>query len=144
MQIKTRLRFYLIPFTIAKINKKKIMTAHAGENMEKGNTHPLLLGVQTHTVTLGISVADSQEESNLRSNLRSSLHISWAYTLRTFQPTTEHLLNQVQWCSIYNRQKLEKLWYPLTDEWIKKMYIYSRRLLSNFKKSWNSQVNQWK
>lgn len=28
----------------------------------------------------------------------------------------------------------KQLRYPLTDELIKKMYIYSRRLLSNFKK----------
>ena len=37
------------------------MITYAGEDVNKGNTHPLLVGIQTCATTLEISVAVSQE-----------------------------------------------------------------------------------
>ena len=40
------------------------MAAHAGEGVGKGNTHPLLLGLQTYIATMKVSVAVLQEGGN--------------------------------------------------------------------------------
>jgi hypothetical protein len=44
MQIKTTLRFYLTPVIMAKI--KNSLTEDAGEDVEKKNIPPLLVGLQ--------------------------------------------------------------------------------------------------
>ena len=55
MQIKTTLRFHLIPFIMAQV------TAEAGEDMEKEKSPPLLVGLQAGTTTVEISLVVPQK-----------------------------------------------------------------------------------
>ena len=61
IQIKTTLRFYLKSFRIGKMNS--IMRTHANKDVEQGNTLPLLVGVQTQTASMEISLP--QDPSNI-------------------------------------------------------------------------------
>jgi hypothetical protein len=54
MQIKTTSRFHLIPVRKAKIKKTQV-TVDAVDDVEQGNTVPLLVGVQTCSTTLEIN-----------------------------------------------------------------------------------------
>jgi hypothetical protein len=56
MQIKTALRFHLTPVRMAKI--KTLGNSHVGEDME--DTLPLLVGLQTATTILEVSLAVPQ------------------------------------------------------------------------------------
>jgi hypothetical protein len=63
MQIKMTLRFLYI--TLTKMAKLKIqVTAHADTDMENRNTPPLLVGLQTGTTTLEISLELPQKIGN--------------------------------------------------------------------------------
>ena len=55
MQIKTILRFQITPVIMVKI--KTQVTTHVGEDVEKGDTLPLLVGWQACTTTLEINLA---------------------------------------------------------------------------------------
>ena len=59
MQIKTTLRFYLTSVRMAK-NKTRV-SADAGEDLEKRNTPPLLVGLQAGTTTMEISLVVPQK-----------------------------------------------------------------------------------
>ena len=59
MQIKTTLRFHLTPVRLAKIHTQ--MTIDAGEVGEKEEHSPLLVGLQTNTTALEISLAIPQK-----------------------------------------------------------------------------------
>lgn len=56
------LRFHLTPVRIADTIAQ--VTAQAIENVEKGNTHPKLIEVQTCMTTLEINVVVSQNKKN--------------------------------------------------------------------------------
>lgn len=59
MQIKTSLRF---PFTLIRMAKiSQQMPVHAGRMHGNRNTYPLMMGVQTGTNTMEISVMVTQE-----------------------------------------------------------------------------------
>jgi hypothetical protein len=58
MQIKMTLRFHLIPIRRSKTQ----VTAHAGKDVEKKNTPPLLVGLQTCTTTLENNLAIPQDK----------------------------------------------------------------------------------
>jgi hypothetical protein len=71
MQVKIILRFHLIPIRMTKIKKqtnkqtnKKQKTAHAEEDMEKEDTLPMLVGLQTVIITLEINLAVPQKIEN--------------------------------------------------------------------------------
>jgi hypothetical protein len=57
MQIKTTLRFHLTPLRMA--NTKN--SGDIGEDVEKNNTPPLLMGLQAGAVTMEISLAVPQK-----------------------------------------------------------------------------------
>jgi hypothetical protein len=59
MQIKTTLRFHFTPVRMAKIKTQR--TTDAGEDAEKENTPPLLVGLQAGTTTLQISLVVPQK-----------------------------------------------------------------------------------
>ena len=63
IQIKTTLRFHLNPIRMVKFNRNKT-TTDSGINMEKGNTYSLMVGVQTGTTTMEISVYVLQNTEN--------------------------------------------------------------------------------
>lgn len=65
------------------------MTALAGEDV-KGNTHSLLVGVQTCTDTIEIGIVVPQEAEHL-SYLQMQLPFSWTYTQTSQHPITEPL-----------------------------------------------------
>ena len=52
-QTSYTIRFHLIPIRVARI---KIIRAHLARIWNKGNTHPLLIAVQTYTATLEINM----------------------------------------------------------------------------------------
>jgi len=59
MQIKTALRFHLTSARLAKIKNSR--TADAGEDVEKEEHSPLLVGLQTGTTILEISLEVPQK-----------------------------------------------------------------------------------
>ena len=63
MQIKTTLRFHLTSIRMAKIKKTQV-TADFGEDIEKRNTPPSLLGLQTGITTLEINLEAPQKIGN--------------------------------------------------------------------------------
>jgi hypothetical protein len=62
MQIKTTLRFHLSP--VKGRRSKTQVTADAGEDVEKKDTPPLLVGLQADTTTLEISLVVPQNTRN--------------------------------------------------------------------------------
>jgi hypothetical protein len=58
------------------------VTAHSGKDVEKENTPPLLVGVQTGTIILKISMEVPQKIGKLK----TQLYHSWAYTQKTNPP----------------------------------------------------------
>lgn len=52
MHIKSTLRFHLRP--VRMVRSAKEVTSHAGEAVDKRNTHTLLVGVQTCTTTVDL------------------------------------------------------------------------------------------
>lgn len=61
MQIKATLRFHLTPVSMPKINNTGDSSWQQGYGWSKGNTPPLLVGVQTCTAILKINMAVSQK-----------------------------------------------------------------------------------
>lgn len=80
MQIKTSLRF---PFTLIRMAKiSQQMPVHAGRMHGNRNTYPLMMGVQTGTNTMEISVMVTQK---LKFDLPRDTAIQlWVYTQRIF------------------------------------------------------------
>lgn len=83
------------------------MTAHAGDDVRQGATHPLLVGLQACMTTMEVGMAIPQEVEN-RSHSRNSYtdlrHMPKRYPL-LFQ---RHLLIHIHFYSFYKIQKLEK------------------------------------
>jgi hypothetical protein len=72
VQIKMTLRFHRMPLRTTKIKAQR--TAHACKDVEQWNTPSLLVGMQTCTTTLEISLMVSAKVGN-SSNLKSSYTI---------------------------------------------------------------------
>lgn len=64
MNIITTLRFYITSIKMAKINNTNHSCSPANENVEFGTIPSLLVGVQTCTSTIEVSVADPQKNGN--------------------------------------------------------------------------------
>ena len=64
MQIKTTLRFHLTFIRMAKTNKTSGRQLMLEMMWSKGNTHPLLVGVQIYIAIMEISVVVYQENRN--------------------------------------------------------------------------------
>jgi hypothetical protein len=78
MRIKTTLRVYLT--TVRKKKKKNSGDSrYAGEDVEKEDILPLLVGLQAGTTTLEISLAVPQKTGH------SQQYHSWAYTQKMLQ-----------------------------------------------------------
>ena len=108
MQIKTTLIFCLTPVGMPR--SKPLITDYAGED-GKGNSPPLLVGVQTRTAALEISNMEISQK--MRKQSASIFSIS---TLRTC--SQQHCLSQPELGKQPRR--------PSTEKWIKKMwYIYT-------------------
>lgn len=67
----------------------KQMTVHVAKMQSKGNIRLLLVGLQTSTATVEITVVVPQEDRN-QSTPRSRHH-SWAYTRMMLRATPEAL-----------------------------------------------------
>lgn len=61
----------------------------------KGNTYPVLVGLQTCTDTVEIRVSSAKGWTSIYHKIQ--LYDSWAYSQKTLHPTTERL---VQLCSL--------------------------------------------
>ena len=81
------------------------MIAYTGKDWSKGNTHPLLVGVQTCTTTLENHMAATQNWKP--TYLKTQQYHSWVHTQRMHTHTTVHLLNHVHSNIIHNSQNLE-------------------------------------
>jgi hypothetical protein len=84
MQIKVTLKFHLIPIKIVKIKTLSDRSFWEGCGSRKGNTPPLLMGVQTCITTLEINLVVSQtidKSSTSRPRL-------WAYTQKKLHHPT--------------------------------------------------------
>jgi hypothetical protein len=84
MQIKTTLKICLLPVRMAKINKTNDSTYY--EDARKLEHLFMLMGVQTGTAMMKISVEFSEEAENSSTSRSFS-----AYTQRTLHHTTERL-----------------------------------------------------
>ena len=110
------------------------MKVYAGEDVEKGNTHPLLVGMQTCAATVEISVAVSQETGSQPPSGPSNFTFE-NIPKRCPIILQKYLFNYVHSCTICNSQNLEQLRCPSIEEWLKKGAEYIRiRVLLNGKK----------
>ena len=99
MQIKTVLRFHLTPVRTAKISN----TSGTSRMWSTRNTPPLLVGVQTYTATMEISVAVPQNGtlSTSRPRYITLGHIPKGH----FILHPGHLFNYVNCYSVHNSKK---------------------------------------
>lgn len=67
----------------------------------KGNTHPVVVGVQTYAASMEISVMAPQKAGNIFT-LRSSYPTLWYIPTGLYNLLQRHLLNYVHCCSIHN------------------------------------------
>ena len=111
------------------------VTARAGEDVESGNTHSLLLGVLTCTSIMETSVAVLQEDGNW-STSRSSYTTLRHIPKGCFILLQRHLLNHVHCWSVHNRQKLETTQMSVNRRTCKKKMwrIYIMEYYSDIKK----------
>jgi len=86
MQIKTILRFHLIPVRMAKI--KTTVTADAGEDAEKEEHSSITGRIADWYNHSGNQSGDSSENWTLN-YLRIQLYLSWAYTQKMPQHITK-------------------------------------------------------
>ena len=102
------LRYHLISVRMAKIkNTDENIPMHLEKMQSKGNTPPLLEGMQTSTTTLEISIAVSQKIGNqltTRPSNTTLCHIS----KRSTTILQGHLFNYVYKSIFCNSQNLEK------------------------------------
>ena len=106
IQIKTTLRFHLIPVRMAKIKNTDDSLCWRGCGVKKGNALPLLVGVQTCTATLQVSMAMSKKIRK-PSTSRPSNTI-FAYMLKGCSIIPQgHVHNYVHSSMILNSQNLE-------------------------------------
>ena len=106
-----------------------MITAHAGEDVEQENTPPLLVGVQTCTAAMKISMIVSQKIGNPTTS-RSSISTVWHIPKGCTIILQGHLLNHVCSNIIRNTQTSS------TEEWIRKIwYIYTMEYYSMGKKN---------
>lgn len=94
MQIKSPLRFHLMPVGMTKINKT--MTAHTWKETESGEQLSIAAGSVNLTASMEISVAHPQEKEG-RSSSRSS------YSTIGNTPKGCLIPPHVHCCSIHNR-----------------------------------------
>lgn len=103
----------------------------------KGNIHILLVGMQTSTATMEISVMVLQEGGSWY----TSTYNSWTYIQSVIHLSIETLLSLVCWCSIRILRNWKCSSWPSTDEYIKKMWCiyildYCLSAKRGIKKSW--------
>ena len=104
IQIKTTLRYNLTPVRMAK--SKTPMIAYSIEDVSKGNTHPLPMGMQTCTITLEISMAVSQKIGNQPTS--GSNYTTLVYILKRCSIKLQrYMFNYVHSSIISNSQNLE-------------------------------------
>jgi hypothetical protein len=122
-QVKTTLRFHLTPVRMAKI--KTQMTTDAGEDVEKENTPPLLVGLQAGTTTLEIILAVPQK-------IGHSIPGDPAIPLLGIYPKDAPTGNKDTCSTMFIAALfiIARSWKeprcPSTEEWIQKMwYIYT-------------------
>ena len=87
----------------------------------KGNTLALLMGMQTCSITLEISMAVSRKIGNQPTSGSSNItlgHIPKGCSIIL----QEHLFNYVHSSIVYNNQTWKQLRCPSTEEWIKKIW----------------------
>ena len=87
----------------------------------KGNAPPLLMGVQTCTATLEISVTISQKIRKQSTSRPSNITFGYIPEGCSIIPQG-HVLNYVHSCIIHNSQNWKQLRCLSTEEWIKKMW----------------------
>ena len=119
-KIKTTLRVHLTPVRIAKINKQKIITAHAGEDVWQGEQPSIADGSDYLQSQRGNQCGGSSRGWKiiyLNVRLYHSRHIPKRCSILP----QRHLLNHVHCCSIHTSQKVETPRCPSAEEWIKKM-----------------------
>ena len=129
----TTLRIHLIPVRMAKIKK-------SGENRcwrgcgERGNTPPLLVGLQAGTTTLEIILGVPQK--TVHDITRGPpLYHSWAYTQRNSPACNKDTCSTMLIAALFiiARSWKEPI-YPSMEEWIQKMwYIYIMGYYSTIK-----------
>ena len=108
--------------------------------MSKGNTHPLLVGIQTCTTTLKISMAVSQK---LGINLPQDpaiplLGIYPKYAQSYYKDICSTMF--IAALFLINRNWKQPR-CPTTKEWIKKMWhIYTLEYYSELKKQWHLEI----
>ena len=103
----------------------------------KGNTHPLLVGMQTCTTTLEISMAVSQKIGNQPTSGSSNITL-WHIPKRCSIILQKHLFNYVHSSIIYKSQNLETTQMPLNWRMDKEnvVHLHIRVPLSG-KKQWH-------
>lgn len=103
MKTKTVLRSHLTPITIA---KNIAQGGLAREDIEKGNIPPLLIDMQTFTVTVEISMVFPQEARNQSTSI--SNYNTFEYIPKEcFIISHRYLSNHVHCCTISTSHKLE-------------------------------------
>ncbi|WP_289450150.1 hypothetical protein, partial [Klebsiella pneumoniae] len=104
-----------------------------GRMWRKRNTPPLLVGLQTGTISTGIQSGSSSENWTLNC-LRIQLYLSWAYTQNapTYSKDTSSTMFIAALFIIARSWKEPRC--PSTEEWIQKMwYIYTMEYYSAIK-----------
>lgn len=97
------------------------------------NTHPLLVEVQTFTVTIEISVVVPEEAGN-RFNSRPSYTSHAAVPKGFYILLQSHLLNHTSCGQFITARNWKQLRYLSIDEWIKKIrYSYRMKYYSDIK-----------
>ena len=144
-EMQTKLLWGFILYPSEWLRSIKQATAHA-KMWSKGNIHPLLVGMQTCTVIMEISVMVSWEYRNKSTS--KSIYTTLGYMPKgCFILLKRHLLNHVHCCFIHNREKLETTEMPFIRRADKNdVNLYNVVLLSCLKKKITSryvQINGW-
>ena len=103
MQIKTTMRYHFTPVRMAAIQKST--NKNAGECVEKGEPHILLVGMQTSTTTL-----ENSAEIPLKTGNRTAIRPRNPNTGNTHwgnQNWKRHVYPNVHSSTVYNRQDME-------------------------------------